>query len=139
VLFSQADANRGVVLAIDNGRLIGGVWQDEQAFWLDLGPVLSDTWQHVSLVFNGAAGTLRAFMNGIEAATAKGNVPAQLDATNADAVLGAATAPVRIAPDRIIPVGSTNHAAIAIDEFHLFSRALSPTDVCTLSLRLPTE
>jgi hypothetical protein len=93
VLYSQADANRGVVLAIDNGRLIGGVWQDEQAFWLDLGPVLSDTWQHVSLVFNGAAGTLRAFMNGIEAATAKGNVPAQLDATNADAVLGAATAP----------------------------------------------
>ena len=136
VLYAQADAKRGVVLAIDKGRLIGGVWQGDKGAWTDLGPAVAGVWQHVALTFDGPAATLRGFVDGLEVASTKESVPARVDPTTADATFGGASTPIRLSAQRTIPADQTAYRG-AIDEFHLFSRALPATDVAYLALRRP--
>lgn len=135
VLYSQTDANRGVVLAIDKGRFVAGLRQDEKGTWLDLGPATPGLWQHISLVFDGSASTVRGFVDGIEVAVAMQNVPPLLNATSADALFGGDAAEFRIGSQLVIPASQSAYHGM-IDEFHLFSRALSSTDIANLALRL---
>lgn len=136
VAYEQADAQRGVIVAIDQGRLIAGLWQDDKGAWLDLGPVTQNVWQHVALVYDGKAGTLRGFRDGQEVVSATENVPAELAAISSDAAFGGVLNPARLGPDRTLKPGTSGYRGV-VDEFYLFRRVIDPVEIAALAMCRP--
>lgn len=136
ILHAQGGRQRGLVLAIDRKRLIAGLWQDTSGAWLDLGAAIPGHWQHVALVYDGAARTLRGFVDGREVASTSQNVPARLEPLANAGSFGGATAETRLGAERPVPAGTSAFRG-GLDEFHRFSRAIDATEVSLLALRRP--
>ncbi|MFT3785846.1 MAG: right-handed parallel beta-helix repeat-containing protein [Tepidisphaeraceae bacterium] len=136
VIYTQGDVTSGLVIALDDGRLIAGVWQDGRGAWLDLGPAGDRVWTHVSLVCDGPTRELHGYVNGREVASAKSGVPSQFGSVASAVFGGASKSPVRIASDRQINAGGSSFRG-TIDEFRLFRRAISAPEASILALRRP--
>jgi hypothetical protein len=134
VVFGYGDADHGVVIAIDNGRLIGGVWKGGKGAWLDLGPAVSKLWQHVAIVYDGK--TFRGLINASEVVSTIDNVPAQLAAIDFDASLGGAIGPIRMR-DGIVARNASGYRG-TIDELRIFARAIEADEAAYLALRRPS-
>ncbi len=128
IIYSQADAPRGVAVAIVNGRLSAGLWQDKDGAWLDLGPALVGVWQHVALVFDGSSGTLRGFRDGAELSSVSMGVPAAMEPIESDGIFGGAMAPVKVNAETLVDTGQGGYSG-AVDEFRLFNRAVEPREI----------
>lgn len=136
VAYSQGNSRSGLVLAIEAGRLIGGVWQAEQGAWLDLGPANTGVWRHVALVYDGNARTVRGLVNGLEIDASRSGVPLRLEATSDDAAFGGVSGTTRLGLTRVVEAGMGAYRG-GVDEFHLIGRALDMNEVGLLAMRRP--
>lgn len=140
VIYAQGNAaSGGLVLAIERGRFLAGVWPAGGAgAWLDLGPATAAVWQHVALVFDGTARAWRGFVDGAEVAATSANVPERSDALSGAMAFGGVhkTVPVRVGRDRVAAAGSAAFTG-GVDEFRCAHRALDTVEVALLALRRP--
>lgn len=135
IVYCHGDTQRGVVLAIADQRLIAGIWEAGKGAWIDLGPSVDDTWQHVALVFDGPAKSLRGYVNGAETQSATNSTPTRLTAIPTPATFGSTPAPIQLNGNPLDPKGH-NYRGL-IDEFNFFNRAITPDEVLWLALRRP--
>ncbi len=136
ILHAQGDHQHGLVLAIDRGRFVVGLWQGTSGAWLDLGPATIGLWQNLALVYDGPAQTLRGFVDGREVAVSSQNLPAQLEPLANATSFGGATTESRLGGERLVAAGSSAYHG-GLDEFHRFPRAIDSAEVSLLALRRP--
>jgi len=134
--FRNGDADRGVVIAIDQRRLRVGLWQEGSGAWLDLGSAVNGLWQHIALVYDGESGALRGYVDGTELATVTEGLPSYLKALKLDASFGGVLGETRLSADRI-PGADSGAYRGCIDEFHRFRSALDVAAIRVLAMRRP--
>lgn len=137
VIHAQGDRQHGLIVAIDRERFVAGLWQGGDGAWLDLGPASARLWQHIALVFDGSAGTLRGFVDGLAVAVGARGMPAKFAAMASEAGLGGTLAETRLGRERVLAAGAAAYRG-GVDEFCRFSRALDATEVSLLALRRPS-
>ena len=137
ILYNHGDASRGVVFAISKGRFVAGLWQSDKGAWLDLGPAVPGLWQHLALAYDGQAGTLRGYVDGLAVSSANADLPLKLEVISLDATFGRATGATRLASGEAVTSGASYCGLL--DEFRLFSRAITDEDVTVLAMRRPAS
>lgn len=133
IIWTQGDNRTGLALVRRDNRLLGGVWQNGDEHWIDLGPVVLGVWQPVVLVYDGQAGRLVGYVEGMERATGQG-LPAQLDLAASRVYFGGSAQPTRCGPGNSISGGQGNFAG-SLDEIYVFSRSITDHEVRQLALR----
>ncbi len=134
VIYAQGDATQGAIIAVENRRFVIGVWQRSQGAWLDLGPAVPDLWHQVLLVYNGEAGTLRGYVDGIESASTTKDVPATLEPMTGTASFGGLREAARMSGGRILDAESSFYQG-GVDEFRMFTRTIDASEVGVLAMR----
>jgi hypothetical protein len=134
VVIAQGDARNGVVIAIENGRWLGGVWHERESAWLDLGPAITDLWQHIALVFDGTTPVLRGYIGGTEVATTRVGLPSRLDLSGGDTSFGGVVTRIRFGRDGDLAAGAAGYHGM-LDEFRFYPRVVGPADLAALALR----
>ena len=130
VLYEEGGGTRGLNVYLESGTLYVGGWNNNENGWGEtfLTTPLSDSaWHHVALVLDAPGttnGDFIAYLDGFEFARGAG---AALNAHSADIAIGAMRDATRFHDGT--SSGTANWFEGLVDEFHLWNRALSTTEI----------
>ncbi|MEM9479607.1 MAG: LamG-like jellyroll fold domain-containing protein [Verrucomicrobiota bacterium] len=135
MLYEEGGTSRGLNLYIDNQQVYFGGWNNGENGWDEtfLSTPISDTeWHHVALILNATGTELEpdafiAYFDGIQVATGGG---APLNPHTADIAIGAVRGDSRLHSGNVS--GNNHRFDGLIDEFNLWNRALSPSEILQL-------
>ena len=133
VLFEEGGASRGLNVYLESGILYFGGWNNNENGWDEtfLTTSLSDdSWHHVAMVLDAPSttnGELIAYLDGFE--ITRGDAGG-LNAHSADCAIGAKRDATRYHDGN--SSGTADWFEGLIDEFHLWNRAISATEVTQL-------